>query len=678
MKKLNSVYARVLITSILFLPGFYVDAQDKIAITTPMVPPEWALMERQIIQSCDEAISVYYDHFFDESGTYLHVPRWGMLDGCDDVIEITKLWPIMYSLGASDKVMELYHKVLEGALRQYADVKTVSTDVAKDGSYYREFEPMVDFMHQGEGIQGLMSQGLCEPNNLLMQKRYKRFAGFYMDEDPDALNYDPELNIIRSFQNGSKGPQLREGNAYDWGGDYTEGKFNMIHHKNAGTTMRDYGEEYQGIIDHWYFFPQSTAGDHPLNLVATQLALDAYMIDNEGKYRDWLLKYAGGWRDRAAANNGNFPTNVGLDGITGHGVADKWYFDKKSEKEKWYMGTYGWNFSFYHWREEVYHENNSFYGIWPGMANAYLLTGDVSYVDALRKQMDNLFANKKTIDGKDMIPKNYGIHIDRDQPRKFNVFDVKDGQLFVPDGKGVEGWYNWTPNLKISELIDIYLMSMDKNDLKRIPNIVVNQDQKEEDNSTFDPWKSDRSPLSGAGWISFLEGKNKSFPEESMKDQMRFIREQMKDMRNETSTPDTRLADWAIEFNPANNAGELARLMMGANFSGRIWSIHARVRYFDPDKNRAGLPEDLAALVTKMEDGKTWLTLVNTNQSKSRKVIIQTGAFGEHQCLSVKVDNKEYPVNNRSFTVHLDPGAGSEIEISAKRYANQPTWSFPW
>jgi hypothetical protein len=444
---------------------------------------------------------------------------------------------------------------------------------------------------------------------------------------------------------------LREGNPYDWGGDFTEGKFNMLHHSGATTTMRDYAKEYPGIISQFYFFPQSTAGDHPLNLCSTQLALNAYMLDHEKKYRDWLLEYANAWKGRAELNKGNFPANVGSDGITGHGVADKWYFDKKSEKGKWYMGTYGWNFSYYHWANMINHENNIFWGIWPGMANAYMLTGDPSYVNALRKQVDNLYDNKKTINGVEMIPRNYGIHIDRDQPREYNVFDVKDKKLFVPDGKGVEGWYNWTPNLLIPELIDIYLLSMDKKDLERI---------------------------SKDSWISFLEGNNPNFPVESLRNQLGFIRRQMTNMRNETSTPDTRLADWAIEFNPATNTGDLVRLMMGVNLTGRIWSMHARVRYFDPEKYRAGLPEDVAALVTRMDGGVTNVSLININQVRSRKVIIQTGAFGEHQCQSVRIGDKEYPVNNRSFEVQLDPGAGAELIISAKRYANQPSWSFPW
>jgi hypothetical protein len=56
--------------------------------------------------------------------------------------------------------------------------------------------------------------------------------------------------------------------------------------------MIDYAEAYKETLHHFYYFPQRTGGDHPLNLVATQLALNAYMLDHEEKYRDWLVEYA--------------------------------------------------------------------------------------------------------------------------------------------------------------------------------------------------------------------------------------------------------------------------------------------------------------------------------------------------------------------------------------------------
>ena len=89
------------------------------------------------------------------------------------------------------------------------------------------------------------------------------------------------------------------------------------------------------------------------------------------------------------------------------------------------------------------------------------------------------------------------------------------------------------------------------------------------------------------------------------------------------STPETRLADNALEFNPASVAS-LLQLTQGALHIARPpWSptsphqggapLHARLRYFDPVRRRAGLPEDVAALVDTLEADRTDVTLVNLN-----------------------------------------------------------------
>ncbi|MFC2087114.1 hypothetical protein ACFLSA_03000 [Bacteroidota bacterium] len=148
-------------------------------------------------------------------------------------------------------------------------------------------------------------------------------------------------------------------------------------------------------------------------------------------------------------------------------------------------------------------------------------------------------------------------------------------------------------------------------------------------------------------------------------------------MRKETTTPDTRLADWPLLFNPVAIKG-LVQLMWGGNAVGRIYSLHCRARYFDPEKRRAGLPDDVAALVLKMDDEWTEIILINVNQIHSRSVLVQTGIYGEHQCEFVEVNNEKYQVNNRYFKVNLDPGAGAVFSIKTVRYANQPTLAFPW
>src|SRR5712691_5508541 len=55
----------------------------------------------------------------------------------------------------------------------------------------------------------------------------------------------------------------------------------------------------------------------------------------------------------------------------------------------------------------------------------------------------------------------------------------------------------------------------------------------------------------------------------------------------------------------------MVRLMWGARLPGREGGLlNARLRYFDPDRKRAG-PEDVAALVSELSDARTVVTLIN-------------------------------------------------------------------
>ena len=119
-----------------------------------------------------------------------------------------------------------------------------------------------------------------------------------MDEDPQAKNYDPEHRIIRSLFTGSRGPLLRKATALDWAGDpiEVEGRFDPAHGERNFEEMLAHFEDYTDVV-----------GDHPINLAATTLGLNAFMVDAEKKYRDWVVEYVDAWAERAAANNGDSP-----------------------------------------------------------------------------------------------------------------------------------------------------------------------------------------------------------------------------------------------------------------------------------------------------------------------------------------------------------------------------------
>jgi hypothetical protein len=441
-----------------------------------------------------------------------------------------------------------------------------------------------------------------------------------MNEDPEAPNYDPVNKVIKSIWTGSKGPMLRKATTYDWVGDPVPGSFHLLHGPNGRGKLVNLASVYDKMLAHCAEYLDSV-GDHPLNLASTGLAFNAYILTGEKKYRDWVLEYVGAWKQRTDANGGNIPTNIGLNGQPGGEYGGRWY-----------KGTYGWNFTIFDGEiDQIAHRNTFSAGSWPGFGNAYLLSGDAGYLATLRKQMDNLYAQKKVVNGRETIPQMYG------DPRGYKE-------------TGREEWYHWTPNMHTNRVTEIYMWSGDPKDLERVPK---------------------------TEWIGFLEGKDPQYPVKALRQELDYVRRKAKALREDDTTPDTRLADYPMGLNPtAHNA--LANLTLGAYLSGNIWSLHARVRYFDPVQRRSGLPEDVAALVEKIGPSSVTLSLVNVNPVEPREVIVQAGAYAEHQFTTLALGGKSIPVNGRFVTVRLEPGSGDRLEFGMTRYANQPTARQPW
>jgi hypothetical protein len=243
---------------VIVMLGSVAQAQDRLSIATPMSPPAWALLQRELIRQSSIACQEYYDRFYDERGYLLCVERWGGDDGPDDAPENLQDWPILHALGAPDDILRRYKHMWEGHLRQYTAAKTKDVPFARDGMYYKEFPVMFDWLHNGEGLCVFNLQGLSDPSDVLFQQRVRRYAGFYMNEDPQAPNYDPKHRVIRSLFNGSRGPLLRKATALDWAGDpiEIEGRFKPGHGERNYQEMLDHFKDYNDIV-----------GDNPENLV---------------------------------------------------------------------------------------------------------------------------------------------------------------------------------------------------------------------------------------------------------------------------------------------------------------------------------------------------------------------------------------------------------------------------
>ena len=575
-----------------------------IVVNTSMTPPHWAMLERQLINAQAEATVEFCNKYFDQRGYLECYPRWGGDDGPDDAAENFAHWTELYALGAPQIILNLYRKVWEGHLRQYTEAKTKEVPLARDGMYYREFPVMFDWMHNGEGFQAHWLEGLADPYQDEFRKRTRRYAGMYMGEDPIANNYDPEHKLIRSMFNGSRGSLIRKTTAIDWAGDpfEVEGRFKPGHGESTYQEMLDHFKDYRDV-----------AGDHPLNLNTTTLALNAYMIEGESKYRDWILGYVDAWMERTVANNGIIPTNIGLDGVIG-GACDG----------KWYGGVYGWAHSTLDPATQKIRHRPFFQNRTPwGFGNAVLLSGDMRYLEAWRSTIDGVNSNAKTVNGKIMYPRMYGD----------------------------DGWYNFMEDPFDQGALHLYYWSMET---------------------------SDRYRIISNSWLDYIEGNDPDWPVRALENGLDVVRQRVNSFRNDMTTPDTRLCDDMNGFNPAQT-DVLTQIMLGGlptNHDG--YPLHCRVRYFDPESGRPGLPENVAALVHTFTAEEVVLSLVNMDQVKSATVLVQSGAYGEHQISKVEIDGRDTYINNSAFSVLLEPGCGSKLVVKAKRYVNQPTFDFPF
>jgi hypothetical protein len=122
----------------------------------------------------------------------------------------------------------------------------------------------------------------------------------------------------------------------------------------------------------------------------------------------------------------------------------------------------------------------------------------------------------------------------------------------------------------------------------------------------------------------------------------------------------------------------------------------SRLRYFDADRQRPGLPQDVAALVEKLEADRVVVRLINLSPFHTRNIIIQAGGLGEHQFASVNYQERasDYPgdinryaapelqtktrevgLNDRYLRVHMPPAMEITLDLKMERFAHPPSYT---
>ena len=641
-----------------------------IKATEISVPPAWALMERNLISLMEEAAPMMVKKYTEPGGALYYAEDF------DDLYEQFYNWCLFYSIGADESLLEL-------ALQGWNATTRISDDSfnhrPRHNNFTKVFRPSMhnefwnlaqssEWHHLGEGNMAFYDFGVACPIISENVRRARRFAAMFIGEDPEAPNYDPEHKVLRSPFHSSQGPRLH--------GDAELANTMLLGRRWLGGEVNYYGVRaslYPIVEDlelNWYEDPDRRAEivelfeklvlqcDTPNSLGATALVTNAYLYTGDEKYKRWVLEYTEAWLERMRRNNGIMPDNVGPTGKIGEG-----------RNGLWWGGQYGWN----HYQGY----NIMFHSLTIAAECALLLTGDYGYLELLRSQIKLLLDNSITRDdGQLIMPTRYGPSGWQYDPP---VAPSDDGIL------PMRGVYTGPIPWRMQELAHLYHASMSPEDYDLIARIREGEVERD--------WNEigDRGGEKNGGETEFArfqyyDGKNPDWPEKILSAEYQWALEAFEKMRLDDRSIEEIITTNYFPPNPVFTKG-LTQVTLGAPqsvYNGGL--LRATVRYFDRDADRPGLPRDVAALVDTLESDRAGIQLVNLSRTETRNVIVQAGAFGEHQFTEVrfqeasqdKPSERTIPIDARHFAVQLPPSTRIRLEVGMRRFVNQPSYAFPW
>ena len=179
----------------------------------------------------------------------------------------------------------------------------------------------------------------------------------------------------------------------------------------------------------------------------------------------------------------------------------------------------------------------------------------------------------------------------------------------------------------------------------------------------------------------YHSGRFTDWPEKLMELELEQAEEAISRVKAESREPDQMIADNSGIPNPVSTEA-LTQMMLGA--PGTVYNgglLRATVRYFDPERARPGLPEDVAALVAGLGRDRVTFHLVNLNRHQTRRIVVQAGAFGEHRFDHVQyVDgdrDRDIAVAANHLEVALPPGTSINLRCGLDRFTNRPSYALP-
>jgi hypothetical protein len=590
-------------------------------------PPDWAVQQRELMSQMARAAAPFVAHSTRPDGTLKWRSKWTSMDGTDNAYEAFLSFPLFHLLGGGDEMLRLAHREYDAITWQFEQYGTVE----------REFVTGFDWFHASESYPYIFYLAMGDPAHHVNRTRALRYAAMYIGDDPLAPNWDSEHRMLRAPLNGSRGPRFQTYER-DWnyhrpilsgylapyedlpGADHTDPLF------KADWTDDEVFERILAQIN-----ARMLRGDVPLNLSATSLVTNAYLHTGEEKYRDWVLDYLQAWVDRRDANNGIVPDNVGPSGRIGEMIDGKWW-----------GGYYGWRWP--HGARNI---------VEPALVAgscALLMTGDLSWLDLCRSQMDLLWELRRE----------------------------EDGVMKVPARHGDQGWFDYRPPDPYL-YIHLWYLSQSNEDRARL-------DERFPDRAGFQTlppdWGASKAGICRpTAWFAHIEGRHPAYPGQVIDSTHGCMCQALDRLERDDTDPETRECYHFQNLNPVVPEA-LVQMTMGtpaAIYNGGL--LQAHVRYFDPLRQSAGLPDRVAAMVDGVASDCISLTLVNTDLLEERDVVLQSGSFAEHAFTQVRVKGKDeeepLKVEGRHLKVRLKPGAQVGLHLGLERFVHRPTYAFP-
>ena len=621
------------------------------AQTRVQTPPEWAVLERELIDKINDAAPKVLKKYTRPDGTLFwpNHPEFQSFDGLDDAYESFHNWPLFYMLGGDAQfLVDAQH-----------EFEVITKDMTRFGSghdypmVYKEYQPGYDWFHQSEGNYLFYMLCMADPSHETNRERAMRFAGFFMNEDPEALNYDPEHKIIKCVMNGSKGPAfwILERESF-----YPPNGYNLPFIDVPGCTSREVMLENDELRDLMgrVVYERQGKGDAVGNLAATTLATNAYMYAGEEKYKAWVQEYVDAWIARKEENGGIVPDNVGLSGEIG-----------EHTEGKWYGARYGWS------HPHGWHSVGQAVSV--AGQNAALLHQDLSYMDFPRSQIDVLIENGIEHNDQLYVPQKHGDPgMGNYVPGPWLQYPIKNED---DTALQINGWFEFMP-MHPSDVAHLWAMSMADEDQDRAVQIARKVGSKFDINAWHHT--KDQGGRDG-GWLAYMRGDFPEYPESILNHNLSQVQQRLNFMENDDEDPAGYGDAYFQRRNPVTCEG-LVELTCGGplpHYNGGL--LVTRVRHYDAQNNRPGLPEDVAALVSKLTDDTVELELINLSSSEARDVIVQAGSMGEHNFTTASANgDNQVEVNGTYLQVHLPPNTQIELEVGMERFVNAPSYKQPW